>query len=250
MRDIIDELAPSPAEPDPVWATATLQRIRASKVPRRRRRRFIVIGVVAGAVLGGGVAVAQSAFAPDEVTKSIGRVQKGVGIRSASMPVMIADIHLSDGTRWQVWRGPNDHGGSCWSVGDPGKVDIDPKDIFGSTSATCSWMPDKSDLPDGWTVADTNDQESDFVQLDFYGRDERKGQPVVFGQVVQPEVESVRVVGPGYVKVVKIDRDTGGFGAELPYRLAHLKAGYVFHGVHVEFLDDDGHVVHKAFEGG
>lgn len=255
MTDIIEELAPGPAEPDPTWAQTTLQRIKASKVPRRRRRRFIVTGVIAGAVLGGGVAVAQSAFAPDEVTKSIGRVQEGVGILPTSMPVKIADIHLSDGTRWQVWRGLNDHEGSCWAVGDPDRDDIDPNDIFGSTWATCSWMPDKSQLrkmglPAGAKSAESHEQETDFVQLDFYGRDERKGTPVVFGQVVQSEVESVRVVGPDYIKVLNIDPDTGGFGAELPYRLAHLEADNLFAGVHVEFLDKDGHVVHQAFKGG
>jgi hypothetical protein len=253
MTDIIERLAPGPAEPDPVWAQTTLHRIRASKVPRRRRR-FIVTGVIAGAVLGGGVAVAQTAFAPDEVTKSIGRLQEGVGIRSTTMPVEIADIHLSDGTRWQVWRGFNDHDGSCWTVGDPDKGEIDPNDIFGSTAATCSWMPDKAQMremghPDA-KAAESHDQETDFVLLDFYGRDDRKGLPVVFGQVVQREVESVRVVGPDYVENLTIDPDTGGFGAELPYRLAHLKTGVLFHGVHVEFLDEDGHVVHKAFEGG
>lgn len=255
MTDIIERLAPGPVEPDPVWAQTTLQRIKASKVPRRRRRRFIVAGVVTGAVLGGGVAVAQSALAPDEVTNSIGQAQKYSGLRSATMPVKIADIHLSDGTRWQVWRGLNDHDGSCWTVGDPDKGDIDPNDIFGSIAASCSWMPDefqmrKMGLPEGTKSVDSNEQESDFVLLDFYGNDERKGLPVVFGQVVQTEVTAVRVVGPDYVKVLKIDHDTGGFGAELPYRLAHLKPGYLYHGIHVEFLDEDGHVVHKAFEGG
>jgi hypothetical protein len=212
-------------------------------------------GIVAGAVFGGGVAVAQSALAPDDVTKSIRETQKGVGIHSATTPVKIADIHLNDGTRWQVWRGLNDHQGSCWTVGDPRSGDINENDIFGSASATCSWMPDefqaqKMGMPAGSKPDDWTEQESDFVQLDFYGRDERKGTPVVFGQVVEPKVESVRVVGPGYAKILKIDPDTGGFGAELPYWLAHLKAGYVFHGVHVEFLDDAGHVLHKAFDGG
>jgi hypothetical protein len=250
MKDIIEQLAPGPADPDPGWARTTLQLIKASKVPRRRRRRFIFAGVIAGAVLGGGAAVAQSAFVPDEVTKSIGQLQEHSALRPKTMPVKIADIHLGDGTRWQVWRGLNDHKGSCWTVGDPDKGDLDPNDIFGSTSATCSWMPDESELPEGWTVADSDEQESDFVRLDFYAQDERKGTPLVFGQVVQPEVESVRVVGPGYVKVLKVDPHTGGFGAELPYRLAHLKPGNLFDGVHVEFLDGEGHVVHKAFDGG
>lgn len=255
MTNIIERLAPGPAVPDPVWAQTTLQRIRASKMPRRRRRRFIVTGVIAGAVLGGGVAVAQSALAPDGVTHSIGRLQKDVGIQATTAPVMIADIHLHDGTRWQVWRGFNDHGGACVAVADPSKGDIDEGDIFGSTSASCSWMPDeeqmrKMGMPAGSKADDWDEQKSDFARLDFYGQDERKGLPVVYGQVVQPEVKAVRVVGPDYVKNVKIDPVTGGFGAELPYRLAHLKAGYLYHGVHVEFLDKDGHIVHTAFEGG
>ena len=255
MTDIIERLAPGPAVADPVWAQTTLQRIKASKVPRRRRRRFIVTGVIAGAVLGGGVAVAQTAFAPDEVTHSIGHLQKAVGLRPTTAPVKIADIHLSDGTRWQVWRGLNDHDGSCWTVGDPEKGDIDPNDIFGSTAPSCTWMPDESQarkmgLPSSTKRVDLHEQESDFAMLDFYGQDERKGLPVVFGQVVQPEVKAVRVVGPDYVKNLKIDPVTGGFGAELPYGLAHLEVGQVYGGVHVEFLDDDGHVVHTAFEGG
>lgn len=254
MTDIIERLAPGPAEPDPVWAQTTLQRIKASKVPRRRRRRFIVTGVIAGAVMGGGVAVAQSALAPDEVTHSIGRTQKDIGIHSTTAPIKIADIHLRDGTRWQVWRGFNDHDGSCWTVGDPDEGDIDPNDIFGSTAPSCTWMPDKAQMrkmghPDA-KADDSHEQETDFVQLGFYGQDERKGTPLVFGQVVQPEVKAIRVVGPDYVKNVKIDPDTGGFGAELPYPLAHLKPGYLFDRVHVEFLDEDGHVVHTAFEGG
>ncbi|KAA1395937.1 hypothetical protein [Aeromicrobium ginsengisoli] len=255
MTNIIERLAPGPADPKQQWAQTTLQRIKASKVPRRRRRRFIVTGVIAGAVLGGGVAVAQTALAPDEVTHSIGSLQKETGLRPTTAPVKIADIHLSDGTRWQVWRGYNDHDGSCWTVGDPDKGDIDPHDIFGSTAPSCTWMPDedqarKMGLPSSTKRMDLHEQESDFVRLDFCGQDERKGLPVVFGQVVQPAVKAVRVVGPGYVKNLRIDPETGGFGAELPYRLAHLKPGYLFDGVHVEFLDEDGHVVHTAFEGG
>jgi hypothetical protein len=239
MKDIIELLAPSPAEPDLEWASETLQRIKASKVPRRRRRRFIVAGVVAGAVLGGGVAVAQSALAPDSVKKSIGQLQKHAGIRSTTEPVKIADIHLSDGTRWQVWRGLNDHAGSCWSAGDPGTGPVERD--FGLTSATCSWMPEGGDQNDKGMLGD-------FSMFDFYDRNERTGLPLVFGQVVDPKVKAVRVVGPGFDKTVTPDPHTGGFGFELPFATAHHKKGYLFDGVKVQFLDKDGDVVHQGGE--
>ncbi|KRC65606.1 hypothetical protein ASE12_13080 [Aeromicrobium sp. Root236] len=241
MTNIIERLAPGPAVPDPVWAQTTLQRIRASKVPRRRRRRFIVTGVIAGAVLGGSIATAQGV--PGRVLESIGLSAARPNLKLSTKPVKIADIHLSDGTRWQVWRALNDHRGSCLTAGDPGKMKLDPNDVLGSPGASCNWLPDQSELPPGWKVGESDDPESNFARLGFYGDDERKGIPLVYGQVVQPEVKVVRVVGPDYVKTVKFDPVTGGFGAQLPFRLAHLKAGYLYDGVHVEFLDGDGDIV-------
>ena len=237
MNDIIERLAPSPAQPDPEWVNETLQRIKASKVPRRRRRRFIVAGVVAGAVLGGGVAVAQSALAPDGVNKSIGRLQKDIGIRPTTEPVKIADIHLSDGTRWQVWRGLNDHAGSCWSAGDPGNGPVERD--FGQTPATCSWMPDGGDQ-------DAKGMLGDFARLDFYDRNEQTGLPLVFGQIVDPKVTAVRVFGPGFDTTVKPNPHTGGFGFELPFATAHHSKTNLFDGVKIQFLDDDGDVVHQG----
>jgi hypothetical protein len=80
---------------------------------------------VGAAVFGGSVAVAQSALAPDGVHESIRRIEEHAGLRLTTEPVKIADIHLSDGTRWQVWRGLNDHAGSCWTAGDPGNGPVE-----------------------------------------------------------------------------------------------------------------------------
>lgn len=200
--------------------------------------------------MGGGVAIAQDGLVPRGVLESMGLLTKGQGIKLSTTPVKIADIHLSDGTRWQVWRGLNDHKGSCYTVGDPDRGGIPNEDIFGSAHASCSFMPDDSDLPPGWKVDDWNEQEHDFARLEFYGNDERNGLPVVFGQVVQSEVKSVRVVGPGYTKRLRIHPKTGGFGAELPYRLGHSNEDNLFDQVHIEFLDGDGDVVHDDFNGG
>lgn len=235
MTGIISRLAPGPVDPDPQWAAETLRRIKASKVPRRRRRTFIGAGLAGGVLLGGGVAVAQSAFAPDPVTRSIQGLQERVGLGSTTEPVKIADIHLSDGTRWQVWRGFNDQAGSCWTAGDPsrGAVETD------LANATCDYMPPEGDQEDSGMLGN-------FARFGFYDEDERDGLPVVYGQVTGSDVKAVHVVGPGYQKTVRPDATTGGFGFELPWRTAHRTKNYLFDGMRIEYLDDAGRIVQRG----
>jgi len=235
--DIIEAIAPEPVTPDPVWAAGTLARIKASRVPRRRRRRLIAAGALVGVSLGAGVAVAQSVLAPDGVHHAIDAVQDRVGLRPTSEPVMIADIHLSDGTRWQVWLGLNDRAGECVASGDPGRSAV-ARD-FDSATAYCSYMQEGGDLHSTGMLGD-------FAQFDFYDHDEAKGLPLVYGQVVNRKVKEVRIQGPGFEKTVKPDPETGGFGFELPFYLAHLRTDLLFDGVTVEYLAADGHVVHRG----
>lgn len=58
MNDIIEQLAPSPAKPDPGWAQATLRRIQRSEVSASGWRRLVAGGFVVGAVTIGGAAAA------------------------------------------------------------------------------------------------------------------------------------------------------------------------------------------------
>lgn len=236
MNDIIARLTPGPVEPDRAWAEQTLRRIKASKAPKRRRRKFIAAGIAGGAILCGGVAVAQTVLAPQSVTRSFEELEAGANLKSTTGPVKIADIRLSNGTRWQVWRGLNDHGGSCWTSGDPSRGSIE-KD-FGQSSATCSYLPPE---------ADQTSLLGDFARFDFYDQDDHNGLPIVYGQIVSPDVKAVRVVAPGYEKTVTPAVTTGGFGFELPFRLVHRKKNYVFDEMKIEYLTANGRVVRTDY---
>lgn len=59
--NIIDQLRPDPVKPDAQWARETLNAIvrqDTNAEPRRGRRKYLTVGIVAAVVLGGGVATA------------------------------------------------------------------------------------------------------------------------------------------------------------------------------------------------
>ena len=83
----------------------------------------------------------------------------------------------------------------------------------------------------------------DLGMLDFYGGLEDGGIPIAYGQVLDPKVKLVRIIGLGFRKDLKPDQGTGGFGIELPRYTVDHKPGYLFDGMKIQFLDKDGHVV-------
>lgn len=223
--NLIDDLRPELHPIDAEWSAATLQHIFADEVPvagrRRARRRLMLVGAGAAAMLGcGGVAYA-TGLIPDAVTRNFAWISSS-GVEDVH-EVATFSIAGPDGPRaFTIWRGTSTDGLSCTSVLETGATGS--PDFSGNCGdyPTDAWFDTRSDGYGG-TIDDPPPPLTYFV----------------YGEPADPHVTSVRVVGDGFDDHTTIDPSTGGYAIAIP----ELHRGVSGPFATVQFLDAAGEVV-------
>lgn len=184
-------------------ATTESLRLDVLRVRRRRQMRIATASLVAAAAVGSGAAYA-GGLVPQFVTDAFDRLDSSSPEKfDVSGTNKIANFTIPDGTRYTVWRGKNNAGGSCEAIkedrpGDDqdnfhaGCFSSDSKSIY--EQVTFNWVQ----LPEGEGVP----------QNPMYF--------VAYGEAPNREAASVRINGDGTDVTMPIDPATGGFGGNLP----------------------------------
>ena len=225
-----EQLRPEPPRLDPEWSASTLARILATPTQtavtaaRRRRLRIAAAGLAGAGVLGAGAAYA-SGSVPEFVTDAFDRLDAQSGEEFDVTGVRpIADFALLDGTRYTVWRGSSNAGGSCEAIQEdrPGTDDDDFR--VGCFSGDSSDHYEQVSF--GW------------VQLpEDEGEAQNPMHFLAYGESPTEAATTVRITGDGTDVTLPVDDLTGGFGGELSGLVAP-EAGIV--DLTYSFLGADG----------
>lgn len=218
VEDLRPEIRPLEAD----WSAATLEDIFAStprRTPSRSRRRL----VVAGATVGGVLAVGGVAYAGGLIPSLVSTELDWISPSSVSDVREIATFTAeTDGkTRtFEIWRGTNTDGQSCTAVLEA-QGDLGPN--FG-----------------GYCGNDPTDAWFDRTTVSYrMGERPPAATYFVYGEPTLPGVTEVRVFGDGFDHSVAVDPATGGYAVPIP----ELGRGVSGPFATVEFIDSAGSVV-------
>lgn len=235
---LITALAPARRPLDPEWSQTTLASILSEdRLPapgRRRARRLVVAGVVAGALSVSTAAVA--AGGPEEAVKQVltrfteQPNTSGNDIGELHDPQLVAEFQTEDGL-FAFWVATSSRGGVCVAMSD------------GDWDGQGAPSPDQLGMYGcgGEIYAGPGRPPEELTRPDQVGGFFKDTEPMVYGVSPYADAVAVRVRGEGVDRTLPVRADSHGYGAAVP-EAAEARA------VTLTFLGSDGQVLGTKHE--